>query len=99
MVLRGMLIASTRLLALRRSIGVVHSEDQGGRGRGLAGKAVVHHGARKPIAVLAVHRGRQPGARRGPRAVGRRLPGTPLHPEWDQGGMAAMLGVMRGRLA
>jgi hypothetical protein len=99
MVLIVMIIAGTLWLTLRRIIGVVHLEAKGGRGLRIAGNAVVHQGARQTREVCAVPLVLQPGARRGTRSVGRRLHGTPLHPECEPGGMAERMGVMRVRIS
>ena len=50
-----MLRAGQRLLARRGSIGVVHIEDKGGGGLGIARDNVVHQGAGETREVVAVH--------------------------------------------
>lgn len=98
MVLRVMMREGQLLRPVRRIIGVVHSEDKGGRGRSIAGDAVVHQGVRQPIDGCAVPLGLQPGARGGTRSVGLRLQGAPLQAEFEHGVTAEVMGVMRIRI-
>ena len=55
MVLIVMIIERKLLLAIRRIIGVVDIEDNGGGRLGVAGDEVVHQGPCEPIEVFAVH--------------------------------------------
>ncbi len=89
MILIVMVIERKLLLAMRRIIGVVHIEDNGGRGLGVAGDEVIHQGARKTIEVFAVHLVLQPRECGGTREVVLRLQGGPLHPEFEQNPQSA----------
>ena len=99
MVLIVMIIEGKLLLTMRGIIGVVHIEDKGGRGLGVAGDAVVHQGACETIQIFTVHLVLQTGERGGTRSVVLRLQGTPLHPEFEQGVMAEVIGVIRVRIS
>jgi hypothetical protein len=98
MVLIVMMIERTLLLAIRRIIGVVHIEDNGGRGLGGTGNEVVHQGAREPIKVFAVDGVLQTGERGGAGSVVCWVQGRPLHSEFAHGVMAEAIGVMGVRI-
>ena len=55
MVLIVMIIEGEFLLPMRRVIGVIEVEHNGGWGLRVAGDEVVHQGLRQAIEVLAVH--------------------------------------------
>ena len=69
MVLIVMIIERKLLLAMRGIIGVVHIEDNGGGGLGVAGDEMVHQGACEPVEVFAVQMVLQTRERGGPRSV------------------------------
>ena len=62
-----MIIEGEFLLPMRRIIGVIQVEDNGGGGLGIAGNEVVHEGLGETIEVFAVHSVLQPREGRGTR--------------------------------
>jgi len=99
MVLIVMIIERELLLSIRRIIRVVHIQDNGGRGLSVAGDEVVHQGACESIEVLAVAVVLETREGRGAGSVVGRVQGTPLHPEFDHGVMAEVIGVIRVRIS
>ena len=99
MALIVMIIERELLLSIRRIIRVVQIQDNGGRGLSVAGDEVVHQGACESIEVLAVDVVLETREGRGAGSVVGRVPGTPLHPEFDHGVMAEVIGVIRVRIS
>ena len=99
-VLIVMVIEGEFLLAMRRIIGVIEVEHNGGGGLGVAGDEVVHQGRGEPIEVLAVHAGVQDARRSGHSpspASGSK--GQPLHAELKHGVMPEAIGIIAVRIA
>ena len=94
MVLRAMMRARQRLLALGGGIGVSAGEHHGSRGLGVTGAARVSAGLRKPREVLPVSVVCQTRKGRGTGALVGRLQGGALHPAVAYGVTAETLGVM-----
>jgi hypothetical protein len=92
------IIEGQLLLAMCGIIGVVHIEDNGGRGLRVAGDEVVHQGTRKTIQVCAVPLVLQTRERGGTRSVVLRIQGAPLHPEVEQRVVAEVIGVIGIRI-
>ena len=90
-VLIEMMIERTRLLAIRRIIGVVQIQDSRGRRCSVAGDAMIHQGPSEPLEILLVHLVLQARERWGAGSIVGRVQGRPLAPECEPGGTAEAL--------
>jgi hypothetical protein len=98
MVLIVMVLEGERLLAIRRSIGVIDIQHHGGGRLRVTGKEVIHEGPCEPLEVCTVDVVVEARAGRGARSVVFSLQGRPLHPEFAQGVTAEGIGVIGGRI-
>jgi len=98
MVLIVMILEGERLLAIRRSIGVIDIQHHGGGRLRVTGKEVIHEGPCEPLEVCTVDVVVEARAGRGARSVVFSLQGRPLHPEVAQGVTAEGIGVIGGRI-
>jgi hypothetical protein len=78
---------------------MIHIEDNRWRRLGVTCKKVVHQGTGEPIEVVAVDVVLETREGRGAGSVVGRIHGTPLHPEFEHGVMAEVMGVIRVRIS
>jgi hypothetical protein len=89
-----MAIAGECLLTIGRIIAVSEGKDNGGRGRGGTGKAVVDERLREPVEVWTVHAGLQPREGRGTGQVLGGLQRPPFHAECTEGIVPEAMGII-----
>ena len=95
MVLIVMIRERELLRAIGRVIGMIKVEHDGRWRLCVAGNALVHQGHGETIDVLAVYTVLEPRERRGTRSIVGRVQGRSLHPEFEHGVMAEVIGVTR----